>query len=426
MQTSDIAPKHPACILDRNDPERLAFVHALTAPFFEDKKNPPLRVVDVDRVADGVGKRRSDADEAHPRWRILCDVPLSADDTLCPQVAFIVKHDAASFTQEMLMRPYHRNVAFWESIERIEFRRMVNLNNLAVAVLHFDSFASVMTDVCTQEQVRPEVIRALDLLLTLIIEVNRKQSPNPTWWNVGFCLPHMWLAHAAKFAIGESGYGSPRHRLCSIQWTWQGGDFFKRVRRLLTAFSLNALPITAVEMCFQNVFFSGSTSRYPVESDFQGILADVTAVYADAAFHPWSDLAALLTSNFPKLNALTLRPHIGPSWDYGPILRFLVRHNNTVTFAYSRHPGDVFPRIDYVRNYVERARGMRALVEADAVALRPHSNDVKVAALDFFRSRLFEPHVVHLIDRFLHGRRSTLTSFGFDSPAGELSVRLDQ
>ena len=199
---------------------------------------------------------------------------------------------------------------------------------------------------------------------------------------------------------------------------WQRDGFFQNLRRLLNAFDLRALPNTTFSLM---AVTSGSLDN--LNSDFHGVFDNIRAVGAIVNSRTWPYIRSTFRANFPKLTKIVFHPNN----DFGfpmleSILQFLIQHKNAIDFSFdhSHRSRDAFFVTESAICYVERARQMHAFVEAD-VATCPEQQ----VAQSFFRSPLFDPHLVHLVDRCLHGTRFTERYLGFNTTAGNLSARLD-
>jgi len=406
----EIEPKHPALGLTRWKWTRVCFMNALTESYFANKIDPPLKLRSVHFDSDSYsGKMQT-------RARIVCETDKgdSVIITLDPNATERLPPGwAETFTQEKLMRPYCESMDFWGSVQFIQFGRFPHFGafNLGDAIQHASCYrnnASKTND--------PRMTETLDVLLTILVELNWIATADYDW-TLGFCFPRFWVAHAAKFNVCTYSLmldktAAPR---MAFNVTWQDPAFFATVLCLMREFELDTLAMQRVRLDAKP---TAAGSVVLVGTDFHGIFKNVDDVTFTFDANTWPFFEAVLRKNFPRLSKL--RTLFVGRYACVDIAQFVASHRNVVASA-SRpvRPGPDLNNSTFdafVVNYAVNFKAMRAFVEADAHAMRSQKLPI---VQSFFRAPTFEPCVVHLIDRALHGR--DVLEIG--SVAGRLSWR---
>lgn len=402
---------HPACDLNYRTWSRTSFMNALTAPLFGNKTQPPFVFVRVDCIpAEGR------TNMAHPR--IVCEIPLHSNygvkrsSSLFLTMSMVnmdLPEDTAwiaGFSQETLTRPWCESFNFWGSVVSFQIGGLPLLK-----WDYLDSAASHCSWQCclVVGRLRPEEIVTVDLLLTVLVEQNWTCHKDRVW-QLACALPHFWVAHAAKFQTTYRGdawhtVGAPEIEPLVVHVAIQCQGFFGTVHRLMQEFELSALPIRSIDMRWD--FTLGLSHTV----DFHSVMNNVEKVCLEFDARTWPILESMMRVNFPKLSHLTLNAHTKDS----RVPRFLVEHKNSVTYATRRNPNQSAK----VAKYVTNARAMRAFTGADARSLRASATPPQIVSA-FFASPMFEPYVVHLVDRFVHGLGAMRQEFNLDTPAGRL------
>jgi hypothetical protein len=426
-----IEPKHPAFGFASRKWTRICFMNALTEPLFAEL---PLTFCSA--------QTRPVRDETLKHWKAAGEVKFTINcgvDTAGVLVTLLLDHRAslppdwaAAFTQETLMRPYRESMDFWGSVVRVE---IAGLSAFYVESLF--SCLQYLSIKCTNRDcnVHPNVMKTLDLLLTILTEFQWVATSNKTW-DLALCFPHFWVAHAAKFDVywqqqpHSLEHCEPPPYPFMLFVLFQEPEFLSTLKHLLLDFELYVLPVRRVHLICNPASYRtykgdrAVDTSSPSPTDYcHGIFENVEDVKTDVGSQTWNFMEAMLRANVPKLRRLEAHFFHEPDTT-SRLAQFLVNHHNEVEFSTPSSKR----KSSAVSKYVPDARAMRAFVEA--AASNHHTTTEKPIVPGFFRSRLFEPHVLHLIDCFVHGRDvlditriRSADQRDFSTPAARMSLR---
>jgi hypothetical protein len=420
-----IEPKHPALGLSSRKWTRICFMNALTEPLFAAL---PLTF----RSARFVWDKWMETKRGQVEFTINCgpgaeDVPVVL--TLDRSANLPPDWDT-TFTQKTLLRPYRASIDFWSSVAGMQIA-----NWLPNQFSEPFGWLFRLCVICTDKKIHPKVVETVDLLLTIFIELNWVATSNAPWC-LAFCFPHFWVAHAAKFEVLWKYNLDSTHKQeqCQLAICVQTQDpmFFATVKRLLCDFELHFLPVRCLELLPD--LHSQNAEATPFFHDiFQNVVEVKTSVRVDT----WDFIEAVLQMNFPKLSRIVFHRIQKPHATFR-LAQFLLNRRNDVTFA-------TFPtKSREIATYLPNAKAMRAFIEAAAPVMltfvETTTDEQRAKTMPivqgFFNWPLFERHVVHIIDRFVHGRDVLhLTPFHnkiciieeqdhalYSSPAARLSI----
>jgi hypothetical protein len=386
-----IEPKHPALGLSSRKWTRICFMNALTEPLFAEL---PLTF----RSARFVWDKWAETKRGQVEFTINCgpvakDVPvvLTLDSS-----ANLPPDWDTTFTQKTLLRPYRESIDFWGSVASMQIANWDLISSDPFGYL----ITLTLTLTGTDKKIHPKVVETLDLLLTIFVELNWIATSN-TPWRLALGFPHFWVAHAAKFEVywkynlGPTNKQEPyKLAICVL---FQDPRFFVTVKRLLGEFELHFLPVRCLQLLSDLPAKDGVASPF-----FHDIFQNVVDVMTDVCVETWDFMEAVIRMNFPKLSRVVCNRFQQPHATFR-LAQFLLNHRNDVTFT-------GFPT--GAENYLTNAKAMRAFIEAAApvmltfIQTATHKQRVKAMPIvhGFFNWSLFERHVVHIIDRFVHGR----------------------
>jgi hypothetical protein len=403
-----IQPKHPASAFSRYNWERVCFIDALTEPLFA---NLALKYESTDIKWDRAGSWGQPYEQYVD---ITCTFDCGESGPSVPVVLQLktfatAPSDWSSITQATLMRPYRESIHFWGNVISVTFGDWFTVRP--------DSILPVFSYMALQCSTRYKImsrqaVDTLDLLFTILVELNWVVTENRPWI-LGFSFPHCWVAHAAKF---EAIWKLPcqlKTDDASVKFPFavrvQHPDpmFFSTVKRLLCDFELDDFPVRRVHLLYD----APNKNRPPtLPFSFHGILKNVVDVKTSVSHDTWDVIEAVLRMNFPKLRRLV---SFNAETHHATfrVAQFLLTHRNDVEYMVNLNRA----RTSKIAKYVVNAKAMRTFIEASAPRMLAFFENAAAAALtqrdkstpsikSLFHSRLFEPHVLHMIDRYVHGR----------------------